>query len=92
MANKSLLKMLMFSSLVLSLTWLPVQAQDSQKSTTAEAVRVPARWLTMDDVESLFGAPSNKSQPVGNPPISSWEYPGFYVYFEGDRVLDAFAK
>lgn len=90
-----LLQGLALCGLALFISWSPAQAQSSQKSTTAKAaqqVKVPARWLTMAEVESMFGAPTNKSQPVGNPPITSWEYPNFYVYFEGDKVLDAFAK
>ena len=95
MKNTRLMSMLMCCVIAALLSWTPVQAQDTQKNNAAEnaqAIKVPGRWLTKDEVESLFGAPSNKSNPVGNPPISFWEYPKFYVYFEGDRVLDAFGK
>ena len=50
-------------------------------------VAAPARGMTMTQVASKFGTPVTKLAAVGNPPISRWEYPGFVVYFERDRVL-----
>jgi hypothetical protein len=52
-------------------------------------VTTPARGMTMDQVSSKFGAPTNKVPAVGNPPISRWQYPGFVVYFEADHVIHA---
>jgi hypothetical protein len=45
----------------------------------------------MDKVEAKFGAPSRRVPAVGEPPITRWEYPGFVVYFERDRVIHAVA-
>jgi hypothetical protein len=50
-------------------------------------VATPARGMTMDQVASRFGAPVTKVPAVGKPPISRWEYPGFVVYFEHERVI-----
>jgi len=50
-------------------------------------VPTPTRGMTMDQVASKFGAPSDKTPAVGKPPISRWQYPGFIVYFEGDHVI-----
>lgn len=50
-------------------------------------VATPARGMTMDQVSTKFGAPVSKTPPVGQPPISRWEYPGFVVYFERDHVI-----
>jgi hypothetical protein len=50
-------------------------------------VATPTRGMTMDQVTSKFGAPSDKTPAVGKPPISRWQYPGFMVYFEGDHVI-----
>ncbi len=47
----------------------------------------PTRGMTMSQVASKFGAPVSKVPPVGKPPISRWEYPGFIVYFEHDHVI-----
>jgi hypothetical protein len=33
-----------------------------------------------------------KNVAVGEPPISSWEYPGMVVFFEYDRVIHAVMK
>ena len=52
----------------------------------------PASGSTQASVESTFGSPNAKSSPVGDPPISSWEYDGFVVYFEFDRVIHSVKK
>jgi hypothetical protein len=43
--------------------------------------------MTADSVESTFGAPEAKVAPVGDPPITRWEYKDFVVFFEYDRVI-----
>lgn len=93
--NLIMRKLVLVSGVAALLACSPVYAQKMQENGETgarQAIKVPARWLTKDEVEGLFGAPLNKSQAVGNPPISWWEYNDCYVYFEGDRVLDAFAK
>jgi hypothetical protein len=50
-------------------------------------VTTPGRGMTMSQVSQQFGAPVSKIPPVGKPPISRWEYPGFIVYFENDHVI-----
>jgi outer membrane protein assembly factor BamE (lipoprotein component of BamABCDE complex) len=50
-------------------------------------VATPGRGMTMDQVAAKFGAPTNKIPPVGQPPISRWDYPGFVVYFERNHVI-----
>lgn len=52
----------------------------------------PARGATKSGVESNFGTPLSKDAAVGDPPISSWEYADFTVYFEYDRVLHSVEK
>jgi hypothetical protein len=64
-----------------------VQVRDSQ-------LERPKRGLTMDQVEKQFGAPSNRHPAVGGssqqqPPITRWDYSGFSVFFEHDRVIDS---
>ena len=49
----------------------------------------PKRGTTMGDVEKHFGAPVNRHPTVGAPPITRWDYNGFSVFFERDRVIDA---
>ena len=52
----------------------------------------PLRGTTQTQVESKYGSPVKKKAAVGDPPISSWEYPDFTVYFEYDRVIHAVLK
>lgn len=49
----------------------------------------PTRGMTQSRVEANFGAPVSKRAPVGEPPISRWEYEGFVVFFEYDKVIHA---
>lgn len=52
----------------------------------------PTRGMTAATVEARYGAPQNKVAPVGDPPISRWEYADFVVFFEYDRVIHAVVK
>jgi len=52
-----------------------------------ENLAVPVNGQTMSEVESAFGDPQAKAPPVGDPPITRWEYQDWSVYFEYDRVL-----
>jgi hypothetical protein len=64
---------------------------DDQVMVRASSVERPARGITMGAVEAKFGAPANRHAAVGKPPITRWDYAGFVVYFEHDRVIDAVA-
>jgi hypothetical protein len=55
---------------------------------------MPARGLSMPQVESRYGTPIRKLAPAGgdsrrHPPINRWVYADYTVYFERDRVIDA---
>ncbi len=47
----------------------------------------PQRGMTMQRVESKWGQPQQRMPAVGEPPITRWQYDGFVVYFEFDRVI-----
>jgi hypothetical protein len=49
----------------------------------------PERGARMQAVEAALGAPAERHEAVGDPPISRWDYPGFIVFFEHDRVIHA---
>jgi len=49
----------------------------------------PHGGMSMQQVESKFGAPTERHPTVGKPPITRWDYPQFSVFFEGDRVIHA---
>lgn len=47
----------------------------------------PSRGMTQTQVLELYGEPVARNAPVGEPPISSWNYDGFSVFFEHNYVL-----
>ena len=52
----------------------------------------PTRGMTQASVESRYGSPASVKAPVGDPPITRWEYTDFVVYFEYDIVVHAVRK
>lgn len=64
---------------------------DGQVQVSPSALAMPTRGLTMQSVEAKFGAPQTRHAAVGQPPITRWDYVGFSVYFERERVIDAVA-
>ncbi|MCC7200922.1 MAG: hypothetical protein IT483_15535 [Gammaproteobacteria bacterium] len=82
-----------FASLLLPVLALSAQLANAQILDMAtgtpgvEASGRPDRGATMAQVEARFGAPLAVRGPVGQPPIARWEYAGFVVFFEHDRVL-----
>lgn len=56
------------------------------------SLTLPGRGMKKSDVEAKFGAPVEKIEAVGKPPISRWVYKDFTVYFESDTVLHAVLK
>ena len=48
---------------------------------------VPDNGVTKADVRARFGEAVNISPPIGDPPITRWEYDRWSVYFEYDLVL-----
>ena len=47
----------------------------------------PHRGMSRSQVLSKFGEPISKQPAIGSPPVSSWEYRSYSVYFENDFVL-----
>jgi len=50
-------------------------------------MELPINGQSKATVEAKFGAPVQKQTAVGEPPISSWKYDTYSVYFEYDLVL-----
>ena len=65
---------------------------DAQVQVRDSSVEKPTRGITMPQVEAKFGAPVSKHDAVGQPPITRWDYAGFSVFFEHDRVIHAVAS
>lgn len=68
------------------------QNLDMQDTAPQASAERPTRGMTQARVEASYGAPVAKKAPVGEPPISRWEYPNMVVYFEYDRVIHAVLK
>ncbi len=62
------------------------------KGMSADDGNRPTRGMSEASVEAKFGSPKSKQAAVGEPPISRWEYDGFVVYFEYDKVIHAVVK
>ncbi len=67
---------------------LVVNDQVMVRDTTVDR---PAKGSTQAAVEARFGTPTERHATVGQPPITRWDYPGFAVFFEGNRVIHAVA-
>lgn len=55
----------------------------------AKRMELPKNGQSKADIETKFGTPAEKQSAVGDPPISSWKYDTYSVYFEYDLVLYA---
>lgn len=53
----------------------------------SERMALPTNGQSKTNVETKFGVPVQKQAAVGDPPISSWKYDKYSVYFERDLVL-----
>ena len=72
---------------------VPAQTPDTTNPPPAASspVATPARGQSMAQVESQFGAPTERFAAVGQPPITRWVYADKVVYFEYDHVVHAVA-
>jgi hypothetical protein len=64
---------------------------DSIDADQQTAASRPTNGMTMDQVESQYGAPAQRHAAVGDPPITRWDYADFSVYFEYQLVIHAVA-
>ena len=67
---------------------LPLASQGGERQLQAR----PTAGMSGKAVVARFGEPISTLPAVGNPPISRWEYPDFYVYFEYNHVVHAVVK
>lgn len=69
-----------------------LQMGSSENAAIFEQGGKPVRGMTQARVEADFGSPASREAPVGDPPITRWEYAEFVVFFEHDRVIHAVTK
>ena len=61
----------------------------NQPENSADGVLRPERGMKMQQVESNYGSPLSINPAIGEPPITSWVYEKYTVYFEGEYVIHA---
>ena len=61
----------------------------TQQAQAMQGIEIPVRGQSKQAVQTKFGQPKAMSKPVGEPPISSWTYKDFTVYFEYNHVIHA---
>ncbi|MGV6827560.1 MAG: hypothetical protein ACWA5Q_11350 [bacterium] len=66
---------------------LMVDAISQDPPNTESGLMRPKNGMTMDEVKKSSGENFSANGPVGDPPITSWTYDRFTVYFEYDRVI-----
>ncbi|QRN55827.1 hypothetical protein ISN74_08115 [Dyella caseinilytica] len=64
----------------------------TQRVQDEKSMNLPARGLSMAQVEKEYGEPLRKLSPRGgdsaaHPTINRWEYTNFIVYFEKSHVI-----
>lgn len=93
----SLHKVLVAAGLLLCTTGIATYANAEQikipigQQTTAQSAQMPAKGMTKARVQAAFGEPLEITPAKGQPPISSWKYSEFVVYFENDHVIHSVA-
>lgn len=60
--------------------------------TLTSDLELPKQSANKETVRTQFGDPQSIKDEVGDPPISSWEYANFVVYFEHNLVLHTVVK
>ena len=77
--------------------WSPTAHADNllvNRVQQEQGMDLPARGMSMDQVEKKYGAPQRKLSPRGgdtakHPVINRWDYSNFIVYFEKSHVVHA---
>ncbi len=72
----------------LSADVLLLDAISSEAPNAPAGVLRPSRGMSMETVRSRFGTPASESGPVGEPPITRWDYEMYSVFFEDNLVLN----
>ena len=89
----SMLRKIVFTALLAGVFSVSgAQTLNMEGASGSQETSRPTRGMTAERVEQRFGVPDAKVAPVGDPPISRWEYRDFVVFFEYDRVIHAVTK
>lgn len=64
----------------------------SKQAPEKQNIERPARGMNQEQVIAKFGHPESQTKAKGQPPISTWQYSTFTVYFESDYVIHSVLK
>lgn len=64
-----------------------IAPEEARVPRDSSQISVPTRGMNKDNVRNVFGEPAQEHSPVGDPPITRWDYAGYSVFFEYDKVL-----
>lgn len=67
---------------------IPIGQQAKEK----HGMKRPSKGMSISQVEAMYGQPIERRAARGTPPISSWIYQDFVVYFESDHVIHSVLK
>ena len=90
--------LIMASTLAATLLMAPlthaqsIKVSVSKQAPELQTISRPHNGMDKAQVEQIFGAPQAISNSIGEPPISSWSYQQFTVYFENNTVLHSVLK
>jgi hypothetical protein len=85
--RKTMTRMVLALMLTLALQAVNADVLIIDEVRQAGRMDLPVNGQNKAAVEAKFGVPVQKLPPVGDPPISSWKYDTYSVYFEYDLVL-----
>jgi len=66
---------------------LLIQTIQEAPANGPEGLPRPVRGMSRREVEQIYGVPLQIHAPVGQPPVSRWDYKKYSVFFESDSVL-----
>ena len=81
--------LLCFFSIASQADVLLIDVINKEPPNTAAGLLRPTHGMSMLQVEKKYGEPVKKHEPIGEPPITRWDYKKYAVYFEKNIVLRA---
>jgi len=92
MTRKVLALMIVAAAMLCTTTGLSADVLLIEEVRQAENMPLPVNGMDKEQVRNRFGAPAATHAPVGDPPITRWDYENWSVYFEYDLVLSTVLK
>ncbi|MCB1858296.1 MAG: hypothetical protein KDI63_08490 [Gammaproteobacteria bacterium] len=91
-------RLLPLAVIAVSISWaaladrLLIDVIENSPANTSDGIPRPLRGQHMEQVRQHYGEPVRRLAPVGDPPITRWDYDRYTVYFENQTVLRSVVK